>query len=118
MILQKYYSSHAAILESLASSKTGDNLIVIVVDLMKDGVSNTLRYWFSFVQMQKFQRKLSLILIGSHSDLLSKEQILDGKKLFSKFSSNLNVEKVEHFLLDCRKPGSRKVSDFQNTLSS
>ena len=114
----EYYSSHAAILESLASSKTGDNLIVIVVDLRKDGVSNTLHYWFSFIQHQKFQTKLSLILIGSHSDLLSKKQILDGKKLFYKFSSNLNVEKVEHFLLDCRKPGSRKISDFQDTLSS
>ena len=114
----EYYSSHAAILENLASSKTGDNLIVIVVDLRKDGVSNTLHYWFSFIQHQKFQTKLSLILIGSHSDLLSKKQTLDGKKLFYKFSSNLNVEKVEHFLLDCRKPGSRKISDFQDTLSS
>ena len=28
------------------------------------------------------------------------------------------MEKVEHFLLDCRKPGSKKISDFQNTLSS
>ena len=116
----EYYSSHAAILENLASSNIGDNLIVIVVDLRKesDSVSNTLHYWFSFVQHQKFQTKLSLILIGSHSDLLSKKQILDGKNLFNKFSSNLNVEKVEHFLLDCRKPGSRKIIDFQNTLSS
>ena len=118
----EYYSSHAAILESLASSKTGNNLIVIVVDLRKDGVSNTLHYWFSFIQHQKFQTKLSLILIGSHSDLLSKNQILDGKNLFHKFSSilekKLNMEKFEYFLLNCRKPGSRKISDFQNTLSS
>ena len=116
----EYYSSHAAILESLASSKTGDNLIVIVVDLRKDCVSNTLHYWFSFIQHQKFQTKLSLILIGSHSDLLSKKQILDGKKLFHKFSSilekKLNVDKVEHFLLDCRKPG--KISHFQSKISS
>ena len=83
----EYYSSHAAILESLASSKTGNNLIVIVVNLRKDGVSNTLHYWFSFIQHHKFQTKLSLILIGSHSDLLSKEQILDRKNIFQKFSS-------------------------------
>ena len=114
----EYYSSHAAILESLASSKTGNNLIVIVVDLRKESISSILHYWFLFIQNQKFQTKLSLILIGSHSDLLSKKQILDGKNLFYKFSSNLNVEKVEHFLLDCRKPGSKKISDFQNKLSS
>ena len=116
----EYYSSHAAILESLASSKTSDNLIVIVVDLRKENVSNMLHYWFSFIQHQKFQTKLSLILIGSHSDLLSKKQILDGKKLFHKFSSilekKMNVDKVEHFLLDCRKPG--KISHFQSKISS
>ena len=106
----EYYSSHAAILENLASSKTGDNLIVIVLDLRKESISSILHYWFSFVKLQKFQTKLSLILIGSHSDLLSTKEISDKKKLFHKFSSILvNMEKVEHFLLDCRKPGSRKV---------
>ena len=49
----EYYSSHAAILENLASSK-GDNIFIIVVDLREDilTVRNTLQYWLSFIGYQ------------------------------------------------------------------
>ena len=50
----EYYSSHAAILEGLASSKSGNNFIVFVVDLNQTEASimESLHYWFSFVQNQ------------------------------------------------------------------
>ena len=49
----EYYSSHAAILENLASSK-GDNIFIIVVNLKDDilAVRNTLHYWLSFIDYQ------------------------------------------------------------------
>ena len=68
----EYYSSHAAILENLASSK-GDNIFIIVVNLKDDilAVRNTLHYWLSFIDYQCGSK--NLIAIGSHSDLLPKE---------------------------------------------
>ncbi len=46
----EYYSSHAAIFESLASPRKGDNIFVVVVDLREDNatIETTLHYWFSF----------------------------------------------------------------------
>ena len=68
----EYYSSHAAILENLASSK-GDNIFIIVINLKDDilAVRNTLHYWLSFIDYQCGSK--NLIAIGSHSDLLPKE---------------------------------------------
>ena len=54
----EYYSSHAAILESLASARIGQNLVIITVK-MKESITfieDNLHYWFSFVQHQKFLR--------------------------------------------------------------
>ena len=68
----EYYSSHAAMLENLASSK-GDNIFIIVVNLKDDilAARNTLHYWLSFIDYQCGSK--NLIVIGSHSDLLPKE---------------------------------------------
>ena len=55
----EYYSSHAAILENLASSRKGDNIFIVVADLRKDVMTmeKLLHYWFSFIQHQKFSEK-------------------------------------------------------------
>ena len=47
----EYYSSHAAILENIASSSKGDNIFSIVVDLREDNtkIRNNLHYWFSLI---------------------------------------------------------------------
>ena len=74
----EYYSSHAAILENLASSKKGENIFIIIVDLREDVVKieNILHYWVSFIQHQNFMSTMKTILvIGSHSDLLTKERV-------------------------------------------
>ena len=67
----EYYSSHAAILENLASSK-GDNIFIIIVDLREDvpTVKSTLYYWLSYIDYQCGSK--NHIAIGSHSDLLPK----------------------------------------------
>ena len=61
----EYYSSHAAILENLASSK-GENIFIIVVDLREDMLTlrNTLQYWLSFIGHQSGSK--NLLAIGSH----------------------------------------------------
>ena len=118
----EYYSSHAAILENIASSRKGDNIFIIVVDLREDvsTIRNSLHYWFSFVQHQKFCGNSSIIIIGSHSDLVAKEKIQEGEKMFEYFFDNNSelVHENEYFKLDCRKPKSKELKMIQENIIS
>ena len=118
----EYYSSHAAILENIASSRKGDNIFIIVVDLREDvpTIRNSLHYWFSFVQHQKFCWNNNIIIIGSHSDLVAKEKIQEVEKMFRYFFENNSelVHENEYFKLDCRKPKSKKLKMIQDNIIS
>ena len=109
----EYYSSHAAILENLASSRKGDNIFIIVVDLRTDSVkiNLSLNYWFSFIQNQKFGGKEpALIVIGSHTDLMTTQDITIKEKSLK--------QNCAHFLLNCCKPKSRQIGEIQKKLIS
>ena len=118
----EYYSSHAAILENYSSSRKGDNIFIIVFDLREDipTIRNSLHYWFSFVQHQKFCGKNNIIIIGSHSDLVAKEKIQEGEKMFQYFFQNNSelVHENEYFKLDCRKPKSKELKMIQDNIIS
>ena len=121
----EYYSSHAAILENLASSSKGDNIFIIVIDLREDNlvIENVLHYWSAFIQYQKFKNKPSFIAIGSHSDLVSKETLTQKSKmfemLFKKYSVTTKLgQNTAYFQLDCCKPGSKKIGEVQEQLIS
>ena len=115
----EYYSSHAAILENIASSRKGDNIVIIVVDLREDipTIRNSLHYWFSFVQHQKFCEN-NIIIIGSHSDLVVKEKIEQREKVFQFFFENNcgHEHKNEYFKLDCCKPKSKELKMIQEKI--
>ena len=121
----EYYSSHAAILENLASSSKGDNIFIIVIDLREDNlaIENMLLYWSAFIQHQKFKDKPSLIVIGSHSDLMSKENLIQRSKFFEILLKKYSVitrlgQNTVYFQLDCCKPGSKEISEVQEQLIS
>ena len=118
----EYYSSHAAILENLASSKIGNNLIIIVVNMTNDDVKRTLHYWFSFIQCQRFWTTFSLIIAGSHSDLLTKNQIIEQGQILQNFcvsiKSNSAVKNISSVTLDCCKPRSKGMVEFQRMIST
>ena len=105
----EYYSSHAAILENLASSK-GDNIFIIVVDLREDilTVRNTLQYWLSFIG---YQCGKNLLVIGSHRDLLTEDMKIQN-------ISAIQSEQVEmnYFTLNCCKPRSKELEEIKNKI--
>ena len=117
----EYYSSHAAILENLASSSKGDNIFILVTDLRKDNsaIESALHYWFLFIQNQKFKNKPSLIIIGSHSDLLSRREVIAKSKVLGHFCENKSpnlIQEIAHFIMDCCKPRSKEMSEIQKKL--
>ena len=109
----EYYSSHAAILENLASSK-GDNIFIIVVNLKDDilAVRNTLHYWLSFIDYQCGSK--NLIAIGSHSDLLPKET---ADKMIQKISAIHSKQvDMDYFTLNCCKPRSKEFEEIKSKI--
>ena len=115
----EYYSSHAAILENISSSSKGDNIFIIIVDMREDitKIRNNLHYWFSFIQYQKSDID-KIIFIGSHSDVVVKEDIEEREKVFECFFENVyraNHEK-EVFKLDCCKPKSKELKMVQDKI--
>ena len=109
----EYYSSHAAILENLASSK-GDNIFIIVVNLKDDilAVRNTLHYWLSFIDYQCGSK--NLITIGSHSDLLPKETA--DKKIQKISAIHSKQVDMDYFTLNCCKPRSKELEDIKSKI--
>ena len=115
----EYYSSHAAILENLASSKKGENIFIIIVDLREDMVKieNMLHYWVSFIQHQNFICIVKNILfIGSHSDLLKKEKGDEKGEEIKKFSTSILTHEIHYFTLDCCKPRSKQLEEIRGRI--
>ena len=119
----EYYSSHAAILENLASSRKGSNIFLIVVDLSSATVENSLHYWASFIQQQKFsERNLSLGVVGSHHDVATSEAVHENTKIIHQFCQSLGSEfsllSSSFVSIDCRNPRSRGIDTLQKIISS
>ena len=115
----EYYSSHSAILENLASSRKGDNLIILVVDTREMAeIQKIFRYWLSFVQHQQFHgQKPHLIVVGSHLDLLTEDVAkVRGKKL-KLLCDSINTEVSALFMLDCCQPKSNQITEIQTLMS-
>ena len=115
---REYYSSHAAILENLASSRKGDNVFILVVDLRgeMDKIKKTFHYWLSFIQHQQFQRKPHLVLVCSHLDLLSEDVIQSKRQELKLFCDGINSDAFPtsaFFMLDCCKPRSKQIAEIQ-----
>ena len=111
----EYYSSHAAIMESINTSK-GSNIYLIVRDLSKgeEAAATKYSYWLSFLSYNIKQFLNTIILpVGSHADVIKKSPIeqslsvLDSKS--QKFCSSSKVEDFhieQSVALDCRKRGA------------
>ena len=108
----EYYSSHAAILENLVSTRNGDNIFIIVVDLREDShkISCLLNYWVSFIQYQLFKdRKPQLVILGSHLDLVKGDKVHEFEKLCAAAKTG-DLKQSGHFMVDCCKPKSKEVN--------
>ena len=119
----EYYSSHAAILENLASSKKGDNVFLLVID-MREEMAETKKifyYWLSFIQHQQFHgQKPRLIVVGSHLDLFTEDMAKARGKEFQMFYDSIDTEAVQMsalFMLNCCKPRSKQIAEVQTLMS-
>ena len=122
----EYYSSHSAIISNVMQSKSGTNIFLVVVNLIKDiqSINDELGYWFSFISynMRQQSKQCKILLIGSHADLVSSAESSKKLELMNKFEypSEVTLKIIDCLALNCRKPRSSKrvQSALLDTVSS
>ncbi|XP_064398130.1 serine/threonine-protein phosphatase 6 regulatory ankyrin repeat subunit A-like [Halichondria panicea] len=124
----EYYSSHAAIMESINTSK-GSNIYLILCDLSKgeEAAVTKYSYWLSFLSYNITQFSNTIILpVGSHADVINKVLIkqtlcvLDSvSQTFCSSSKNDDLHIEQSVALDCRKRGTvvNDIKELANKLS-
>ena len=106
----EYYSSHAAILEKIFQSKIGTTICIIVLDLQMDDeeIEKKFTYWSTFISnsCKNPQYCPSLLVIGSHSDLLPNQREVRRKNDFIQSMISKYDKEIVYFSLDCCYPRS------------
>ena len=114
----EYYSSHAAILESLLLRSPAVFVILSKVTDDEETIKKDLLFWFNFVEnvSMKLITSSQVLVLGSHIDELSSE------KDFQPFVNNVANLAVRFqiyegfFPIDCHRPGGKGVSKFMEKL--
>ena len=121
----EYYSSHAAVLESLVSP--GCNLFFTVVDLSeeKEVMTQKLGYWLSFISFHSKSSSFGseVVVIGSHVDVVKslgqdpKDKMHHLELIANKFCKQTHYMKLNPVLsLDCCRPTTNSMSNLRNLL--
>ena len=121
----EYYSSHAAVLESLVSP--GCNLFLTVVDLSeeKEVMTQKLGYWLSFISFHSKSSSVrsEVVVIGSHVDVVESRGQDPNNKLYhletiaTKFCNQTHCMKLSPGLsLDCCRPTTNSMSNLRKLL--
>ena len=121
----EYYSSHAAVLESLVSP--GCNLFFTVVDLSeeKEVMTQKLGYWLSFISFHSKSSSVrsEVVVIGSHVDVVKslgqdpKDKMHHLEMIANKFCKQARLMKLNPGLsLDCCRATNTSMSNLRNLL--
>ena len=108
----EYYSSHAAILEKLFLSDIGNNICIIVLNLQEEDVELEKKYlyWLTFIDhnTMNLQHPPSVIVTGSHADLLSRQGLQKKEDCIKSLLSKYGADHV-YLSLDCCDPRTTNI---------
>ena len=120
---QEYYSSHAAVLESIMRNSAA--IFVCIVDLSQcmDKISESIHYWISFIEnaCSSAQGSSHVIIVGSHADLVKPSRELKEKSSLVESIAESRVKQLtyEGFVnMDCRLSKTKEARHFRSLLST
>ena len=114
----EYYTSHAAVIQSTVISTPPAFIVVINLSESEEKISQTLRYWWSFIDNHAARSRAppQVIVVGSHSDVVKSTGGSVQEKMTIMIDSLKQFPASFHFAgqvaLDCRDPASRKLQVF------
>ena len=114
----EYYSSHAAILETLLLKSPAVFVIVTNLTDEKEIIKRDLYFWFNFIEnvSTNLSNPSQVIIVGSHIDLLPHEN--DYKSFINEIATSaIRDQNYTGFLaMDCHRPGGKGVEEFMTKL--
>ena len=118
---QLFFSSHSAYLEAISLHSPA--IFLLLQDLRKDSddITKELHHWAAMINgvCHKCPKKSSVIVVGTHADLLKKQQVsLKLNQLKSKSSEVITHQNlVDVVTLNLKKPYSTKMERFMKLLN-
>ena len=114
----EYYTSHAAVIQSTVISTPPAFIVVVNLSESEEKISQTLRYWWSFIDNHAAQSSSppQVILVGSHADVVkltgrnAQEKMTNISALLEKLSASFHF--AGQVALDCRDPASKELQHF------
>ena len=114
----EYYTSHAAVIRSTVISTPPAFVVVVNLSESEEKISQTLRYWWSFIDNHAARSSAppEVILVGSHSDIIKstggsvQEKVTVISTLLKQLAASFHF--AGHVALDCRDPASRELRHF------
>ena len=111
----EYYTSHAAVIQTTVISTPPAFIIVVNMSESEEKISETLRYWWSFINNHAARASAppQVILVGSHADIVKarggnvKEKLSQVSTLLKRLPTSFYF--AGQIALDCRDPASRKL---------
>ena len=114
----EYYSSHAAVLETLLLRSPSVFVIVTNLTDEKEIIKRDLYFWFNFIENASTNLSVpsQVIIVGSHIDLLPSEN--DYESFINEIASSaIRDQNYTGFLtMDCHRPGGKGVKEFMTKL--
>ena len=114
----EYYSSHAAVLETLLLRSPAVFVIVSNLTDEKEIIKRDLYFWFNFIENVSTNLSIpsQVIIVGSHVDLLPSEN--DYKYFINEIASSaIHDQNYTGFLaMDSHRPGGKGVKECMTTL--
>ena len=114
----EYYSSHAAVLETLLLRSPAVFVIVTNLTDEKEIIKRDLYFWFNFIEnvSTNLINPSQVIIVGSHIDLLPHEN--DYQSFINEIASSaIRDQNYTGFLaMDCHRPGGKGVKEFMSKL--
>ena len=117
----EYHSSHSAIMETVMQQSPATFINVLDLRNTDAKLAQQLHYWLNFIENSicRTTIKSCLIVVGSHADLLSRED-LQSKSTFITSVLKSRMMKLDFMgviTMDCRKFDSRGTRKFISLLS-
>ena len=120
---QEYYSSHAAVLESIMRNSAA--IFVCIVDLSQcmDKISESIHYWISFIEntCSSAQGSSHVIIVGSHADRVKSSRELNDKSSLVESTAESRMKQLMHggfVSMDCRLSKTKEARHFRYLLST
>ena len=117
----EYYFSQSVIMETVMQNTPA--IFINLVDLNKneEEIAQAVHYWLTFVENATFKTKGSscIVMVGSHIDLLSEDELLTKTTLVEDLiDRRVKKLKYEGFVgMDCRGPNDNSIERFFSLLS-